>query len=132
MFQSTIFFKGHLCCFASVLSDTDIGFSLVQFHRPKEWSALRRKSLVFAKESRKYHQVPHLPKVQAEDPVCLSFVICSRNRNHFYWRNPCETCGQQRRGWWCWWQSLVPTGGEAGEQRGGWVGWGAEAPIWIR
>lgn len=39
-------FKGHLCCFASVLLDTDIGFSLVQFHRPKEWSASHGKSLL--------------------------------------------------------------------------------------
>lgn len=74
MFQSTIFFKGHLFCFVSVLSDTDIGFSLVQFHRPKEWSALLRKSLLFAKESRIYHQVLHSPEVRAKDTVCLSRV----------------------------------------------------------
>ena len=30
---------------------------------------------MFAKESRKYHQVPRLPKVRAEDPVCLSSSI---------------------------------------------------------
>lgn len=82
MFQSTIFFKGHLFCFVSVLSDTDIGFSLVQFHRPKEWSALHRISLLFTKESRIYHQVLHSPKVQAKDTVCLSCVVYARNRNH--------------------------------------------------
>lgn len=58
-FNPLYFFKGHLFWFISVLSDTDIGFSLVQFHRPKEWSALHRKSLLFAKESRIYHHVPH-------------------------------------------------------------------------